>query len=104
MTKPFSLSKTDILNWMHAFAAYFIGGLLVGLGVTLEHLNLGIWNYLLVAIGGALADLGRRFIADTRKKLVSKTETIITETTTNSSPMISSTISTQEEISINEST
>ncbi len=82
MAKSFKLSRMDILHWIRAFVAYLFGGLLVGFGVTLEHLNLGIWTYLLIGIGGALSDLGRRFIADTENQLMTKTEVTTTVTST----------------------
>lgn len=87
MTKPFSLSKTDMVHWVRAFVAYSFGGLLVGVGVTLEHINLGIWTYILIALGGALADLGRRFITDTQNQLVSETKVTTTITSTDPPPV-----------------
>ena len=86
MSKPGSLSKTDLIHWIRTFAAYLFGSLLAGLGITLQHLNFGIWTYLLIAVGGALADLGRRFVADTENQLVTQTQT--TTTLTSNDPLV----------------
>ena len=66
MSSPFSFSKIDLKYWLHAGVAYFLGALLVGVGMSIAGHDFGTtWTPLLSALGGMIADLGRRFFADT---------------------------------------